>query len=124
MAAGVDCLSRDAAVRHPLWVMHNDRPGWWTSARMTPGAPTDSERGSMCSVPSWLRDLGFASWLLAGFILILIGMVWLLGETSTIVMPVVLALVLGAVAGPIVDALERRALPRAAVPGSCFSGSS
>jgi putative heme transporter len=76
----------------------------------------------MFSAPAWLRDLGFGSWLLAGFILILVGLVWLLGETSTIVMPVILALVLGAVAGPIVGALERRGVPRAAGAGLVLLG--
>jgi predicted PurR-regulated permease PerM len=76
----------------------------------------------MFSAPTWLRDLGFGSWLLAGFILILVGLVWLLGETSTIVMPVILALVLGAVAGPIVGALERRRVPRAAGAGLVLLG--
>ena len=45
----------------------------------------------MFSAPSWLRDLGFASWLLVGFVLVIVGLVWLLGQTSTIVMPVILA---------------------------------
>ena len=39
-------------------------------------------------------------------------MIWLLGETSTIVMPVTLAAVLGAVAGPAVGWLERHRVPR------------
>jgi predicted PurR-regulated permease PerM len=76
----------------------------------------------MFSAPSWLRDLGFASWLLVGFVLVIVGLVWLLGQTSTIVMPVTLALVLGAVAGPIVNALERRGLPRAAGAGLVLLG--
>jgi putative heme transporter len=71
------------------------------------------ERRSMFSAPAWLRDLGFASWLLAGFVLIVFGLVWLLGQTSTIVMPVILAAVLGAVAGPIVGRLQRHRVPRA-----------
>jgi putative heme transporter len=81
-----------------------------------------SERSSTFSAPAWLRDLGFASWLLVGFVLIIVGLVWLLGQTSTIVMPVILALVLGAVAGPIVGALERRGLPRAAGAGMVLLG--
>ena len=60
----------------------------------------------MFSTPAWLRDLGFASWLLVGFVLIIIGVIWLLGQTSTIVMPVILACVLGAVTGPLVDQLS------------------
>ena len=64
------------------------------------------------SSPKWLRNLGFSSWLLVGFVLIIVGLIWLLAETSTIVMPVILATVLGAVAGPAVGWLERHRLPR------------
>jgi predicted PurR-regulated permease PerM len=64
------------------------------------------------SAPTWLRDVGFASWLLVGFVLIVIGVIWLLDQTSTIVMPVLLAAVLGAVAGPAVDWMERHRIPR------------
>ena len=71
-----------------------------------------SERNVQFAAPTWLRDLGFSSWLLVGFVLVIIGLVWLLGETSTIVMPVVLATVLGAVAGPAVGWLERHRVPR------------
>jgi hypothetical protein len=51
------------------------------------------ERNEQFSAPAWLRDLGFSSWLLVGFVLIVIGVIWLLGQTSTIVMPVLLAAV-------------------------------
>jgi putative heme transporter len=71
-----------------------------------------SERKVQFSAPTWLRDLGFSSWLLTGFILIIVGFIWLLSETSTIVMPVILAAVLGAVAGPAVAWLERHRVPR------------
>jgi predicted PurR-regulated permease PerM len=71
------------------------------------------ERNVQFSAPTWLRDLGFSSWLLAGFVLIVVGLMWLLGETSTIVMPVILATVLGAVAGPAVGWLARHRVPRA-----------
>src|SRR5215218_3418011 len=71
-----------------------------------------SERTALVAAPTWLRDLGFASWLLVGFVLIILGVVWLLDQTSTIVMPVTLAAVLGAVAGPAVGWLERHRIPR------------
>jgi putative heme transporter len=71
-----------------------------------------SERDVQFSAPTWLRDLGFSSWLLVGFVLIIVGLIWLLAQTSTIVMPVILAAVLGAVAGPAVDWLERHRVPR------------
>jgi predicted PurR-regulated permease PerM len=70
------------------------------------------ERNVQFSAPTWLRDLGFSSWLLVGFVLIIVGVMWLLGETSTIVGPVLLAGVLGAVAGPAVGWLERHRVPR------------
>jgi hypothetical protein len=44
------------------------------------------EREVQFTAPRWLRDLGFASWLLVGFVLIVVGVIWLLGQTSTIVM--------------------------------------
>jgi predicted PurR-regulated permease PerM len=71
-----------------------------------------SARSMQASAPPWLRNLGFSSWLLVGFVLVIVGLIWLLSETSTIVMPVILATVLGAVAGPGVGWLERHRVPR------------
>ena len=62
--------------------------------------------------PSWLRDLGLSSWYLVGFLGLLIGFIWLLGLTATIVNPVALALILAAVLSPSVSALQRRGAPR------------
>jgi predicted PurR-regulated permease PerM len=73
---------------------------------------TPDDRAVRFSAPTWLRDLGFSSWLLVGFLLIVVGLIWLLGQTSRIALPVILAAVLGAVAGPAVGALERRGVPR------------
>src|SRR4051794_3176450 len=64
------------------------------------------------TAPTWLRDLGFSSWLLVGFVLIIAGLIWLLEQTSTIVMPVLVASLIGAVAGPFVGWLEGRRVPR------------
>ena len=83
-----------------------------------------SERNAQFSAPTWLRNLGFSSWLLVGFVLIIVGLIWLLAETSTIVMPVILAAVIGAVAGPVVGWLERHRVPRIGARSSSCSGSS
>jgi predicted PurR-regulated permease PerM len=73
---------------------------------------TNTERNVQFSAPPWLRNLGFSSWLLVGFVLVIVGLIWLLSETSTIVMPVILAAVLGAVAGPAVGWLKGHRVPR------------
>jgi predicted PurR-regulated permease PerM len=62
--------------------------------------------------PPWLRDLGRTSWALVGVVAFLFALVWVLGQTSTIVVPVIGGLVVATVAAPIVTALERR-MPRA-----------
>jgi predicted PurR-regulated permease PerM len=66
------------------------------------------------SAPMWLRDLGLLAWFLVGVALLLVGLVWLLGLTSTITVPVVLGAILATVAGPVVTALQRHGVPRAA----------
>ncbi|HEY6760680.1 MAG TPA: AI-2E family transporter [Baekduia sp.] len=62
--------------------------------------------------PPWLRDLGFTAWLLVGVTLLLVGVVWLLSLTQTIVMPVITAGVVAAVASPLVSVLQRHRVPR------------
>jgi predicted PurR-regulated permease PerM len=64
--------------------------------------------------PPWLRDLGGMSWLLVGVALMLVGAVWLLALTSTIVVPVVTASIIAAVLSPLVAFFQRHGLPRIA----------
>jgi putative heme transporter len=71
-----------------------------------------SEQNAQFSAPTWLRNMGFSSWLIVGFVLVILGLIWLLSLTSTIVMPVIFAAVLGAVALPAVGWLERHRVPR------------
>src|SRR5215218_6985360 len=71
-----------------------------------------SDSRPLYGAPPLLRNIGIASWFLVGCLLILAGTVWLAGQTSTIVMPVITAGVLGAVTGPIVGRLEARGLAR------------
>jgi putative heme transporter len=61
--------------------------------------------------PHWLRDLGRSSWLLVGLLLLLLGLIWLLAETYTIVGPMVAALIVAVVAMPLVRLLDRH-MPR------------
>jgi putative heme transporter len=74
------------------------------------------------SAPAWLRDLGFTSWLLVGVAAALVGAVWLLAVTQTIVIPVVVGAIIAAVSSPIVDRLAARGVPRAAGAGLVLLG--
>ena len=80
------------------------------------------ELSGVFSAPQWLRDLGFASWLLAGVGAVLIGATWVAALTSTIVVPVVVAGVVAAVTSPLVRMLQRRGVPRAAGAALVFLG--
>jgi predicted PurR-regulated permease PerM len=66
------------------------------------------------SAPMWLRDLGLLAWFLVGVGILLVGLVWLLDLTSTIIVPVALGAILATVAGPLVTKLQRHGIPRAA----------
>jgi putative heme transporter len=70
------------------------------------------ELSGLFATPSWLRDMGLTAWLLVGVTLLLVGAVWILSLTHTIVMPVITAAVVAAVASPVVGWLGRRHLPR------------
>ena len=63
--------------------------------------------------PPWLRDAGLVAWLLVGVVLVLVGAVWLLALTSTIVIPLIVAALIASVAGPGVAWLQRHSVPRA-----------
>jgi len=64
------------------------------------------------AAPQWLRDLGMSSWLLFGVAAALLGFIWLLSLTETIVMPLITAGIIAAVASPLVDWLRRHGIPR------------
>lgn len=72
------------------------------------------------AAPKWMRDLGFSAWLLVGAAAALIGGIWLLSLTQTIVMPVLTAAIIASVASPLVDRLQGHRIPRAAGAGLVF----
>jgi putative heme transporter len=86
------------------------------SQRNDVGAPVDKfephDLSGLFAAPRWLRDLGGSAWLAVGVTLFVVGSVWLLALTQTIVMPVITAAVVAAVASPLVDWLGRRGLAR------------
>ncbi len=81
-----------------------------------------AELSGMFSAPAWLRDLGFTAWLLVGVGAALVGAIFLLAQTQTIVMPVVTAAIVASVTVPLVDWLKRRGVPRGAGAVLVFLG--
>lgn len=65
------------------------------------------------AAPGWLRDLGVLSWLLVGVAAALVGAVWLLALTQSIVVPLIVGAIIASVASPLVGWLRNRGLPRA-----------
>jgi putative heme transporter len=88
------------------------------SANTEPAAELDQdeleELARTFAPPTWLRDLGLASWFLVGFLGLLAGLIWLLGATYTIVGPVVAGTIVATVAMPLAGWLQRHRVPRAA----------
>jgi putative heme transporter len=70
------------------------------------------ELSGIFAAPKWMRDLGFSAWLLVGVAAALVGAIWLLSLTQTIVLPVITAGIVASVTAPIVDWLQRRGVPR------------
>ena len=79
-----------------------------------------AELSGIFSAPAWLRDLGFSAWLLVGAAAALVGAIWLLALTETIVMPVIVAGIIASVTSPLVDWLRRHGIPRGIGAGLVF----
>jgi predicted PurR-regulated permease PerM len=79
-----------------------------------------AELSGIFSAPAWLRDLGFTAWLLVGVAAALIGAIWLLALTETIVLPVIVAGIIASVTSPLVDRLRRHGIPRGIGAGLVF----
>jgi putative heme transporter len=76
-----------------------------------------AELSGLFAAPTWLRDLGIMAWLLVGVAGMLVGAVWLLALTQTIVTPVVTAAILACVLAPLVRWLSSHGIPRGAGAG-------
>ena len=85
------------------------------------GAAQLHELATVFAAPSWLKDLGRTAWLLVGLFGLVIGLVWLLATTYTIVGPVLAATIVATVVMPVVAALARH-MPRAAAAAIALLG--
>lgn len=66
----------------------------------------------MFRAPDWLRNAGISAWLLVGIAVLLLALVWLASLTEVIVVPVIVAAIVGSVGSPLVSRLKRLGLPR------------
>ncbi|HET6998194.1 MAG TPA: AI-2E family transporter [Solirubrobacterales bacterium] len=111
-------MSPRRPIRGRLW-----RPGRGSAAPEEEVIEIDpAELAGIFSAPAWLRDLGFSAWLLVGVAAALVGAIFLLAQTQTIVMPVVTAAIVASVTVPLVDWLKRHGVPRAAGAVLVFLG--
>lgn len=67
--------------------------------------------------PGWLARFGVRSWLAVGIIALLGVGAWLLNMSSSIVIPLLLAIILGVLFQPVVELLVRFKVPRAGAAG-------
>ncbi len=59
------------------------------------------------SLPRWLRQFGYASWLLIGIVILLVGVSMALSAVQSVVVPTLFAVLLAATFLPLVDLLQR-----------------
>lgn len=71
------------------------------------------ELSGMLAAPPWLRNAGVLSWLAAGVLVLLLGLVWLASLAHAIVMPLIAATVIAAVGAPLVRWMADHRIPRA-----------
>jgi putative heme transporter len=71
-----------------------------------------NDPGGLFATPRWLRSLGVTSWLAVGLTLLVIGAVWLMALTKTIVTPLITAAVIAAVASPAIAWAARHRVSR------------
>ena len=97
-------------IRARLRRRHRDGEGGRTEEEVVEIDP--AELSGLFATPRWLRDMGLTAWLLVGVTLLLVGAVWLLSLTHTIVLPVITAAVVASVTSPLVGWLQRHRVPR------------
>lgn len=101
--------------------LRRNRGGPEGVAEPAPAALEAGQLAHMFATPAWLRELGMLAWFLVGIGVVLVGLVWFLGQISSIVGPVVAAAVVAAVTVPLVTALQRH-MPRATAAGMVLLG--
>lgn len=68
---------------------------------------------AFATAPGWLRRWGVYGWLAIGAVVLAVGLWWVYDFASSVTVPLVVAMVLGILFAPVVDALARIRVPRA-----------
>lgn len=76
----------------------------------------------MSQVPQWLRRLGVTAWLTLGVIALVVVAYYGLAQLSGLLVPLVVAAVIGMIFHPVVDRLQRLGIPRAPGAGIVLLG--
>ena len=63
------------------------------------------DEGIMTGMPRWLKLLGVGSWLVLGFIALVVGLYFGLAQLSGLLIPLAVAVVVGMIFYPLVDRL-------------------
>jgi predicted PurR-regulated permease PerM len=104
---------RTTTMARPRWHLPKAKTGETPErASLRLGADEVEALGTVFQPPRWLRHLGLGSWYLVGALLVLVGLIWLLGKTQTIVGPLLVAAIVAVVASPAVAWIERKGAPR------------
>jgi putative heme transporter len=70
------------------------------------------ELSGLFATPAWLRGMGLTAWLLVGVTLLVVGAMWILSLTHTIVLPLITAGLVAAVAAPLARWLQNHHVQR------------
>ena len=107
-----------------LRARHNaEKPGATSAdgAEVTVDRRDVEDLSKVFAAPKWVKELGRTSWLLVGVFGLLVGVVWLLGLTATITVPLLVATIVATVAMPVAGAFARH-MPRAAAAALVLVG--
>jgi predicted PurR-regulated permease PerM len=64
------------------------------------------------SIPHWLWTLGLSSWLAAGIVGAIVLVLAFVSASATISVPLIVAVVVGAIAAPLVESMSKRGVPK------------
>ena len=76
-------------------------------------AAEGTKEGMFAYAPGWLVSLGLRSWLIVGFVGALFVGLYLFGATAGLMVPLIIAVVIGILFAPLVEMLEKHKIPRA-----------